>query len=80
MEHAKRAHVEPVAVARESKSGLSSNFQTLCNDSSLFSDFGHFEVQDSGYTGSEGKWKLTAQRSRIQREDQSHYYDCWYSA
>lgn len=80
MEQAKRAHIQPVAVARVGGNEQSADFQTMCNDSSMFHDFGHFEANDSGYSGSEGQWKLTAQRSRIQLEEKIHYYECWYSA
>lgn len=41
------------------------DFHSLCNDSSLFNDFGHFSSADPGYAGSEVAFKPVPKTSVI---------------
>lgn len=84
MEQANRhqAHAPGMLIAtREKKEEgpLSFSFRRLCNDSSLFNDFGHFIAKDEGYSGGDNRWKLDAKLFKVNKES-THIWDYCYSA
>jgi len=80
MEHAKRTPLEVKASADAKPEYQRADFVKLCNDASLFNDFGHFIVNDSGYAGGDTKWKVKAPTMVISKDGGYHRYECWYSA
>jgi len=56
-------------------------FKELCNNASLFDDFGHFDARDAGYDGAQHKWTITAQSKVASSVEASFpHYEIWYSA
>lgn len=80
MEHAKRTPLEPPVSANMKPGDRSTDFVKLCNDASLFSDFGHFEMHDDGYAGGDFRWKIKMPNMMISKDGGYYQYECWYSA
>lgn len=57
------------------------SLRRLCNDSSQFHDFGHFIIEDSGYTGGDRQWKLEARAPSFRWTNETiHNWEYFYSA